>query len=594
MLAPLHKLLKPDSEFDFMESSAAMEAFTMVKRTLCNAPVVVIADDTKPCELVCDACGYGIGAVLLQDERPVAFFSYKMNAAERNYPTGEQELVAVVKSLQHWRYYLEGRVKPTVVTDHKPNTFLTAKPAPQLSRRQVGWQSILSRFDFIREYRKGAYNIADPLSRNPTLMAMTCYKDVFSQPSMDFLDMVRNAYGNDPWFDMEGHTKGLWFENGLWYRENKIAVPNVGTLRMEGISLHHDTPYAGHIGRDRTLKQLKRYLWWPKMGQDVYDYVSKCDLCQKNKAANQKPAGLLQPLQIPDGLWSSVSMDLITQLPKTEKGHTAIIVFVDRLSKMTVLSPARTDMGAKEVAHIFMDKVCSRFGFPKSIVSDRDTRFTSAFFKEVCLHLNIKQNMSTAFHPQTDGQTERMNRVLEEMLRVFGGKALKTWDLHLPECEFAINNAFNASIRNTPFFLNYGRHPKSPSNIAIQRRIKADKGTSNDGLCFLQNLENARDEARCALESAQRRQTKYANKGRRELVFEEGDFVLLDNKNIRLKFDGPKKLLLRFLGPFQVLKWIGKVAYELEIPPTWEVHDVFHVSLLRLTKGMEIFHHQHC
>ena len=111
LAAPLHELLKPVSEFDFMESSAAMEAFTMVKRTLCNAPVLVIADDTKPYELVCDACGYGIGAVLLQDERPVAFFIYKMNAAERNYPTGEQELLAVVKSLQHRRYYLEGCVK---------------------------------------------------------------------------------------------------------------------------------------------------------------------------------------------------------------------------------------------------------------------------------------------------------------------------------------------------------------------------------------------------------------------------------------------------------------------------------------------------
>ena len=303
-------------------------------------------------------------------------------------------------------------------------------------------------------------------------MAMTCYKDVFSQPSVDFLDMVRNAYGNDPWFDMEGNTKGLWFKNGLWYRENKITVPNVGTLRMEGISLHHDTPYAGHTGRDRTLEQLKRYLWWPKMGQDVYDYVSKCDLCQEKqgcKSEASRPSVAFAKSQMDYG---QVCLWISSHSCQTERGQTAIIVFVDRMSKMTVLSPARTDMGAKEVAHIFMDKVCSRFGFPKSIVSDRDTRFTSAFFKEVCLHLSIKQNMSTAFHPQTDGQTERMNRVLEEMLRVFGGKALKTWDLHLPECEFAINNAFNASIRNTPFFLNYGRHPKSPSNIAIQRRIK--------------------------------------------------------------------------------------------------------------------------
>ena len=191
--------------------------------------------------------------------------------------------------------------------------------------------------------------------------------------------------------------------------------------------------------------------------------------------------------------WIMVMTKLIkcvyTQLPKTENGHTAIIVFVDRLSILTVLSPARTDMGAKEVAYIFMDKVCSRFGFPKSIVSDRDTRLRLLSSGRCAYTSALSRTCNTAFHPQTDGQTERMNRVLDEMLRVFGGKALKTWDLHLLECEFAINNiAFNASIRNTPFFLNYGRHPKSPSNIATKRQIKADKGTSNDGL-WLNNCD---------------------------------------------------------------------------------------------------------
>ena len=318
------------------------------------------------------------------------------------------------------------------------------------------------------------------------------------------------------------------------------------------------------------------------MGQDVQDYVSKCDMCQRNKAANQKPAGLLQPLQIPKGLWSSVSMDLITQLPKTEAGNTAIVVFVDRMSKMTVLTAAKTAMGAKDFAHLFMDRVCSRFGFPDSIVSDRDTRFTAAFFKEFCLRLGIKQNMSTAFHPQTDGQTERMNRVLEEMLRSFGNTALKTWDVHLPECEFAINNAFNESIRNTPFFLNYGRHPRSPSTITVQRHAGTSSGTSiHDGEEYLKNLEMARQEAARALQAAQQRQSNYANKGRRFLEYDEGEFVLLDSKNIRLKVDGPRKLMHRFLGPFEIKRRIGKVAYELALPPTMEMHDVFHVSLLR-------------
>lgn len=585
MAAPLHDLLKPKVKFDFMASSAAMEAFAMVKRAMCNAPVLIIADDKKPFELVCDACGYGIGAVLLQDERPVAFYSYKMNAAEKNYPTGEQELLAVVKSLQHWRYYLEGCAKLTVVTDHKPNTFLTTKPAQQLSRRQVGWQTTLSRFDFEWEYRKGVYNIADPLSRNPGILMVTCYKDMFSRPSMEILDEMRNVYHLDTWFEIGSNMEGLTLKDGLWTRENCIVVPDAGTLRQRCIALHHNTPYAGHIGRNRTLEQLRRHLWWPSMARDVQDYVTKCDLCQRNKAANMKPAGLLQPLQIPDGLWSSVSMDLITQLPPTNLGNTAIIVFVDRMSKMTILAPAKTTIGAREFAQIFMEKVCCRFGIPEYLVSDRDGRFTSAFFKEVCSRLGIKQSMSTAYHPQTDGQTERMNRVLEEMLRSFGSTAFKTWDLHLPECEFAINNAFNESIRNTPFFLNYGRHPRSPTSIALQRHNGTSNGTShgtsNDGLNYVKNLEVAREEARIALQKAQQRQAKYANKGRRFLEFQEGEFVLLDSKNIRLKVDGPRKLMHRFLGPFEIKKRVNSVAYELLIPPTMEIHDVFHVSLLR-------------
>ena len=285
------------------------------------------------------------------------------------------------------------------------------------------------------------------------------------------------------------------------------------------------------------------------MGQEVQDYVSKCDMCQRNKAANQKPAGLLQPLQIPEGLWSSISMDLITQLPPTHNGNTAIVVWVDRLSKMVILAPAKTAIGSKEFAQLFMERFCSRVGFPESIVSDRDPRFTTAFFVDLCKAFHIKQRMSTAFHPQTDGQTERMNRVLEEMLRSFGNTALKTWDVHLPEYQFAINNAYNESIRNTPFFLNYGRHPGSPSSIAFQRHAGA---ALHDSSAHLRSLASARTEASKALQ--RERMALYANKNRRFQEFKEGDFVLLDSRNTRLKADGSRKLMHQFLGPFEIKK----------------------------------------
>ena len=583
MAASLHNLTKPQIKFDFESNPAAVKAFAQIKEALCNAPVLAIADDKEPFELVCDACGFGIGAVLMQHGKPVAFYSYKLNSAERNYPTGEQELLAVVKSLQHWRYHLEGCSKLTVVTDHKPNTFLTSKPAAALSRRQVGWQTTLSRFDFDWEYRKGAYNIADPLSRNPSLLMMTVSQQMFSQTSASMIEEIKSGYDKDIWFTCVENVKDLHFQEGLWTKSSKLVVPNVGQLRARCIAMHHDPPYAGHVGRDRTKEILSRHFWWPKLHEDVADFVSKCDMCQRNKAANQKPAGLLQSLQIPKGMWSSVSMDLITQLPETNNHNTAIVVFVDRLSKMAILAAVKTSISAKEFAHVFMDKVCSRFGVPDTIVSDRDPRFTSAFFKEVCLGLDIRQNMSTAFHPQTDGQTERMNRVLEEMLRSFGGQSMKTWDLHLPMCEFAINNAFNESIRNTPFFLNYGRHPRTPSNISAVE-IGSSPSSWKE---HLTNLQDARSSAQRCLSSAQMRQAKYANRRRRELFFEVGDFVLLDAKNIRFRVEGPRKLLHRFLGPFEILKKVGKLAYELRLPPNMEMHDVFHVSLLRPYKRGE-------
>ena len=260
-----------------------------------SAPVLAIADEHAPYELICDACGFGIGAVLVQKGRPIAYFSYKLNSAERNYPTGEQEFLAVVLSLKHWRYYLEGCVgKLTVVTDHKPNTYLNSKPPTLLSRRQVGWQPVgfLARFDFEWEYRKGAYNIADPLSRNPALMNIQM--QVLHTPSEELLVKIKQGYTKDPWFADLQNVIHLEKVDGLYRNGNgQILVPDdrEEEVRSFCVSCCHDPPYIGHLGRDRTLEHMRRYFFWPKMKEDVRNYIESCDNCQRNKAANQKPAG---------------------------------------------------------------------------------------------------------------------------------------------------------------------------------------------------------------------------------------------------------------------------------------------------------------
>jgi len=192
-------------------------------------------------------------------------------------------------------------------------------------------------------------------------------------------------------------------------------VPDIGDLRQQCLSLHNNTPYAGHLGRDRTVKQT--YVW-PGLDSDVKQSVALCDFCQ-NRTRPLVFAGLLQPLTIPEFRWQSVSVDFITQLPETAAGHSAIVVFVDRLSKMVHFAPCWNTLGAQECAQIFVHWICAKHGIPQEIISDRGTRFTSKFFREVSKLLGVKQSLSSSRHPQSDGQTERANHTLEIMLRSF-------------------------------------------------------------------------------------------------------------------------------------------------------------------------------
>ncbi|KAL3153599.1 hypothetical protein ABBQ32_14155 [Trebouxia sp. C0010 RCD-2024] len=425
--------------------------------------------------------GGGGGGVYITPEemnkkqRLVAFHSYKFGSAELNYPTGEKELLAVITALRQWRCHLEGAGKVVVVTDHKPNTFLDRKPYVQLSSRQVHWQQFLSRFDFTWEYCKGCANVADPVSRNPALLnAVIALSPVGSEgvPG-SLLQRIRDGYASDKWFDNAKHTEQLTFADGVWSKDNLVVVPDVDDLRQRCLSLHHDTPFAGHLGHDRTVQLVQQCFWWPGLDGDVRRYVSTCDHCQRNKSSNEKPAGLLQPLPVPEFRWQRVTVDFIQDLPETKAGHTAVAVFVDRLSKMVHFAPAWNNMGAEEFAQILMTNIFRLHGVPVFLVSDRDKLLTSKFFARVSELLGVEQRMSTASHPQTDGQTERANKTLEDMLRHFVNPAQTDWDVKLACCEFAVNIAWNRATGSTPFFLNYGDHPRTPVNVDVVTPLPA-------------------------------------------------------------------------------------------------------------------------
>jgi hypothetical protein len=236
-------------------------------------------------------------------------------------------------------------------------------------------------------------------------------------------------------------------------------------MRTKMIYENHDTPIAGHPGIERTYAKMHTHLYWPRMNSEIKRYISSCDTCQRVKASQLVKAGLLQPLPVPTERWTHISVDFITQLPPTKDKHDAIVVFVDMLSKMVHFIPTTTTASAPTIARLFFDEIFRLHGLPRVIVSDRDPKFTSKFWKNLFEHLGTKLAMSTAFHPQTDGQTERMNRTLEDMLRAFAGYKQDNWDKYLTAAEFAYNSAPNASTGISPFKLNYGAEPLAPTAL---------------------------------------------------------------------------------------------------------------------------------
>ena len=302
---------------------------------------------------------------------------------------------------------------------------------------------------------------------------------------------------------------------------------------------------------------------------NVKAYVQNCHSCQVNKSKTVKPAGLLQPLPIPEGKWDSVSMDFICGLPCSKAGFDSILVIVDRLSKLVHLVPTTTTVTAPEVAKLFVDNVVRLHGVPSSIVSDRDKNFTSHFWQTVRELWGIEERMSTAFHPQTDGQTERVNRVLEEYLRSYVGPLHDDWDTYLSMAEFAINNAKQSSTGMSPFYMTYGCHPRMPDRLGLASR------ETPAAIQYVQNIERAVSQAKSALAEAQGRMKNYYNSKRRDVSYEPGELVLLSTTNLRLKVPGSGKLLPRFVGPFPVEKLVGKAAYKLTLPPSMTVHPVF-------------------
>ncbi|GJP49956.1 hypothetical protein CLOM_g9113, partial [Closterium sp. NIES-68] len=328
----------------------------------------------------------------------------------------------------------------------------------------------------------------------------------------------------------------------IWINEN--WVPNYPPLRQLLLEEYHDVLYAGHFGSNKTLTGIAKHYYWPHLADDVQKFVTSCDTCQRMKSSKQKKAGLLQPLPVPEQPWQVVSLDFITGLPPTTSGHDAILVVIDKFSKMGHFIPTHTTARTEQTAQLFVRHIISQHGIPTTLISDRDPKFTSKFWKELMSLLGTKLAMSSAYHPQTDGQTERLNQIVEQLLRAACKDEISKWDLHLPVLEFAYNNATHAATGQTPFFLCYGRHPLTPQKPPTPATVQP----AHD---FITTMHQLWDRTHKRLLDIQQQQKRQADRHRNDHTITVGTRCFSTPVNLDISHL-PSKLRPRFCGPFLV------------------------------------------
>ncbi|GJT89606.1 reverse transcriptase domain-containing protein [Tanacetum coccineum] len=580
IVKPLTTLTQKNQKYVWGEEQE--NAFQTLKNNLCDAPILTLPDGVEDLVVYCDASNQGLGCVLMQRGKVIAYASRQLKIHEKNYTTHDLELGAVVFALKTWRHYLYG-TKSVIYTDHKSLQHIFDQK--ELNMRQRRWIELFSDYECEIRYHPGKANVvADALSRKERLkprrvraMAMTVQPGLKERIRVAQIEALRqenilmeNLHGLDQQMEKK-EGESLYFMDRIW-------VPLIGDMRSIIMDEGHKTKYSVHPGADKMYYDLRDRYWWPGMKRDIATYVSKCLTCSKVKAEHQRPSGLLQQPEIPEWKWDKIAMDFITKLPRSKSGYDTIWVVVDRLTKSAHFLAIREDYSTEKLAKIYVDEIVARHGVPVSIISDRDGRFTSRCWQTVQKALGTRLDMSTAYHPQTDGQSERTIQTLEDMLRAcvidFGG----SWDVHLPLAEFSYNNSYHSSIKCAPFEALYGRKCRSPilwAEIGESSLIGPElvQETTDKVVLIKEKLKAARD-----------RQKSYADNRRKPLEFEVGDRVMLKVSPWKgvVRFGRKGKLAPRYVGPFEILERIGPVAYRLRLPDELGgVHDTFHVSNLK-------------
>lgn len=601
---PLSFLLKKGEKFVWNDERE--ERFLELKRRFASAPILKLYDFTKSCVVETDASDYALAGILSQfhDDilHPVAFNSRGMTPAEINYDIHDKELLAIIATFEKDRHYLLSvpQNEPIkVYSDHNNLVHFTKKQ--KLSRRQYRWAQFLSQFNFVIIHRPGRLNgKADALSRQAEYGLQDGdsrlernYLRLFEHIGSDALEI--NAIEPTPFVQRiidatkdstilqefkDGRLIDFMFEDGLLLNKEGLVVVPTEELQLEILEIRHNGIPAGHFGVAKTIELLQRDYYWDGLRRMVKKYIKGCDDCSRSKSSRHKPFGLLKPLQIPEDRWMGISVDFITDLPVCQ-GFDSICVFKDRLTKQAHLLPCTKTITAPGTAKLFIDQIFRLHGLPRTCVSDRGPQFVAKFWKRTLELLGMERLLTSGYHPESNGGTEVLNQVIEQYIRIFGSYQQDDWVDLLPLCEFAYNNTTNSSTGYTPFFANYGYHPRFDATIATRSEVPSAEDNVEQLSLVMENLK-------ANLKEAQVSYSSFANVNRMEPpMFEIGDSVFLKSKDYKSNRPS-KKLDYKNIGPFKIIERINEVAYRLKLPNTMKIHNVFHVSLLEL-KSKDIY-----
>lgn len=603
---PLTDLTRKNAKWQW--TSSQREAFATLKDLLTTSPILRQADPSQPFILRTDASSYALGAALLQgegaDEKPIEYASTLLTPAQRNYHTTEREALAVVWAVEKFRGYLEGS-SVVVKSDHQPLRWLMSLKSP--AGRLARWALTLQPYDLKIEYIPGRSNvIADTLSRPPCHDAEVSKCEICTitlkipsdSPSElrsqqltdpDISEIIK-CFENPAVFDSETRRwsdRGYLMLNGVLYRyspdsdgdEAQLVVPKclVETILTE----NHDSPLAGHNGVDRTLQRIIPKYYWTGMRRQVTEYVARCIDCQRYKASNLKPSGLLQtPIQ--SQRFEVLSIDLFGPLPETPTGERWIFIIEDTSSRWTEIFPLRVAT-AEACARCLIDEVILRYGTPRKVISDNGVQFVSEVMQHVSLVLGFKQNLIPVHHPAAN-PCERKNRDLKTQLAILTADSHTNWKDKIPAVRFAMNTSKCQSTGYTPAFLTFGRELSTPDNVRRDLRAIIENDNFVPQITpYLRTLAATLSQARENHERSQDQRKRYADRSRRDDSFAIGDLVLVTSFALSQAKSGfTSKFAPKRDGPYKISRKISPVSYEIvhQENPT-EPAGIYHVSALR-------------